>query len=100
MFLIYTTLPNKESALKMGEVLLSKKLICCSNIFSVTSQYFWEDKLTTDDEYAAYFKTDSKNLDEAVLCIEENHPYEVPLIARREIMMNENYESWADGILK
>lgn len=91
---IYTTFPDKETAIQIGNKLLEEKLMVCSNIFPITSQYNWKDELHEDIEYATYFKTSLLKADDAVKRLLELHPYEIPLITRENKAVNKTYESW------
>ena len=54
---IYTNVSNKSDAVALGKGLLDAKLIACSNISEVTSQYFWKGSYHEESEYCVSFKT-------------------------------------------
>ena len=55
--IIYSSFPTKDSALRIGKLLLDAGLIACSNVFEIESQYVWKGKFHEEAEYGAHFKT-------------------------------------------
>lgn len=91
---IYITNPDEETAKKIAEYLLSKRLIACANIFPIKSFYFWENKLIKDNEFVLIiksFENKYKKIEEEVRKI---HPYKVPLIAKIKVEINNDYLDW------
>lgn len=99
MILIYSTFPDEQTAARIGKALLDKKLICCSNIFPIRSQYVWEGKVVDDNESAAFFKTTIGKQHEAIESLTQLHPYDVPIIASRKTDINAGYLDWANEFL-
>ncbi len=79
--LLYSTFPNKESALKAAHALVEKRLIACANVTdSVTSVYRWEGKIAQENEVILIAKTQQKTLATAMSELKRLHPYTVPCI--------------------
>ena len=95
---IYVTFPNLEEAKRLGQILLEQRLIACANYHPIRSDYIWKGQLTTDDEFAASFKTLIPLEEKVRKCIEDAHSYVVPLIASHEMKVNESYYEWMKGL--
>ncbi|WP_167907058.1 divalent-cation tolerance protein CutA [Thermococcus sp. CX2] len=101
MILVYTTFPDWESAEKTVKTLLEKKLIACANLREHKAFYWWEGKITEDNEVGALLKTDVSKWKELKEVIIELHPYTVPLIMRIDIdKVNGEYARWLEEVLK
>ena len=76
---VYITTPSKEAAIELGRILVESRLAACVNILpSMTSLYWWENKVTQSEEAVLLAKT-SANLVEALMKkVEAHHPYAVP----------------------
>ena len=76
---VYSTYPNKETALAAARLLVEMKLAACVNIYPpMTSVYTWESKREETTELAAFIKTRRTLADKAIAAAWEIHPYEVP----------------------
>jgi periplasmic divalent cation tolerance protein len=76
---VYSTYPNKETALAAARLLVEKKLAACVNIYPpMMSVYTWEGKREETAELAAFIKTRRTLADQAIAAAWEVHPYEVP----------------------
>ncbi len=91
---VYITYANEISAKKVSSYLVDKKLIACTNIFPITSAYWWENKVQMEGEFVSIVKTIPENWKSLVAAVEEVHPYEVPCIMKMEVEANEKYEDW------
>lgn len=96
---ITTNLSRKKDAIKLGKELLDNNLIVCSNINKTTSQYYWKGKYHEEVEYQASFKTSIGRKAQAIKFIKKNHPYEIPLIASKDLEISNSYKAWMDEIL-
>ncbi|MGB3470636.1 MAG: divalent-cation tolerance protein CutA [Erythrobacter sp.] len=79
--LIYTPLPDAETARAIAGTLLDEKLIACANILGpVESVFVWEGRTQSAQEVAVLFKTTQECLDLAVSRLGALHPYKTPAI--------------------
>jgi len=79
--LVLTNLPNKVSAEKLAEILITSQLAACVNILSTcTSVYQWQGKLKKADELPMMIKTTRKQYQALEATILKYHPYELPEI--------------------
>ncbi|MBT8233238.1 MAG: divalent-cation tolerance protein CutA [Saprospiraceae bacterium] len=96
---IYSSFPTKDSALRIGKLMLEEGLIACVNVFKMDTQYIWKGKFHEEDEYGAYFKTSIYKKNQVIKYINSHHPYEIPLITNEEVVVNNAYKAWMDSFL-
>ena len=78
---IYTPLPDAETARDIARTLLEENLVACANILSEMESVFrWEGHIDTSKEVAVLFKTTSDAIDPAVSRLGALHPYSTPVI--------------------
>ena len=94
IYFIYVTHPNKDHADKISKILLDKKLIACSNIFPITSCYFWNNKMENEQEWVSINKSVPGLVDSINKTINEHHEYDVPCILNWSVNANEEYYQW------
>ncbi len=78
--LILTTAGSREEAQQIAELLVGRHLAACVQITSISSTYWWKEKVTTEAEYLLLIKTTSDRYPEAEEAIQSHHSYEVPEI--------------------
>lgn len=83
--IIYITINNYDSAVKLANILLEKRLVACSNILGnqenpITSIYRWEGIVETDKEIIIICKSKEELMEEIVKTVQANHPYTIPAI--------------------
>ncbi|MEM0230859.1 MAG: divalent-cation tolerance protein CutA [Candidatus Woesearchaeota archaeon] len=92
--LAYTTCPSKKNAEEIAELLISKKLVACANMFRIDSIYKWNGRVERAREYALILKTRASNFNSVKREIEKVHPYDVPCILKMEAEANKEYYRW------
>jgi len=99
IFLICTTVENKEDAERLAGMLLDRKLIACAQISApITSLYRWKGVTTSATEYTLSLKTAATCLDSVQALLREHHPYELPEIIIQEIVKgSDEYFQWVLG---
>lgn len=97
--LIYTTLPDLETAERFGATLIDQRLVACVNLFpGVVALYEYDGKRERASEVAAILKTTAARLEAALAAAKEAHPYEVPaLIVLDPAHTDPKFLSWADA---
>ena len=79
--LIWCPFPDRDSARSVANELLDRKLIGCANLFGgIESIFEWAGERSESQEIGVLFKTNSNLLREAILCLDEIHPYDTPAI--------------------
>ena len=94
--IIVTTLPDAETAQRIGTQLVEERLAACVNLLpGVTSLYHWQGKMETASEVMALFKTTSDLWPSFEQRLKELHPYDVPeiLVVKPEAVA-ESYAQW------
>jgi len=97
---VYVTFPDRKSANKISKHLLKNKLIVCSNIFQVSSEYWWKKRIEKTREVAMLAKTTDKKFAEVKKEIIRLHPYKVPVIEKIKASANTSAEKWIRSYLK
>jgi periplasmic divalent cation tolerance protein len=97
--LIYSTFSDFDSAKKIAEDLLSKKLVACCNISGpVKSLYNWGGDICEDNEYKLLIKAKDTNYQKIEEHILEKHPYDNPCIFSINMDKgSENFLNWIDS---
>ena len=79
--LVYLTTTNSEEAARIGEVLVTERLVASVNILGeVRSIYRWEGEIHGKKEALLIAKTDTLRVDEIVDRIRSLHSYQCPCI--------------------
>ena len=79
--LVVTNLPDRESAEKLADLLIERRLAACVNILApCTSVYRWQGEIQHDEEHPLLIKPVHDRYAELEASIRANHPYELPEI--------------------
>jgi|SRR3954468_14768717 periplasmic divalent cation tolerance protein len=79
--LVYTTFPDEEVALSVGEMLVRDGLAACMNVIpGMRSVYCWQGAVERGTEVIAIIKTHTALRDEVGTALKARHPYETPII--------------------
>jgi periplasmic divalent cation tolerance protein len=79
--LIWSPLPDRETAERIAATLLDEALVACANIIGgMTSLFVWKGERGRDEEVGVLFKTNAAVLDRAIARLGELHPYDEPAI--------------------
>jgi periplasmic divalent cation tolerance protein len=77
--LVLVTVPNRETADKLGEALVGERLAACVNVVAgVRSIYRWKGAVERDDELLCICKTTRDGFERLRARVVELHPYELP----------------------
>lgn len=99
---VFTTTNEREIAEKIAEHLIQKRLAACIQIIGpITSQYWWEGKITKDSEFLIIAKTKVDRYPEVEKAIKDVHNYTVPeILAVPVIAGNLDYLHWLNEELE
>jgi periplasmic divalent cation tolerance protein len=79
--LVYTTFPDVDIALSIGEGLVRDRLIACINVLpGMRSVYAWKGAVEQGQEAVAILKTRKGLQDQVHQALRERHPYETPVV--------------------
>jgi periplasmic divalent cation tolerance protein len=79
VLLVMTSLPDRASAERIADALVTEGLAACINILAgCTSVYHWEGKLNHTDEVPLLIKTTRSAYPRLEAALRKLHPYELP----------------------
>jgi periplasmic divalent cation tolerance protein len=79
--LVLTSLPDRDSAENLAELLIERRLAACVSILApCASVYRWQGEIQHDEEHPLLIKTVQDRYAELEASIRANHPYELPEI--------------------
>ena len=79
--LVYTTFPDADAALAVGEALVRLRLAACVNVLpGMRSVYAWKGAVERADEVVALIKSREALAGPLSAALKERHPYETPII--------------------
>jgi periplasmic divalent cation tolerance protein len=79
--LIYTTFPDEEMGLAVGETLVREGLAACVNVIpGMRSVFAWKGAVERGSEAVGLVKTREGLRDAAAAALKARHPYETPII--------------------
>jgi len=93
---IFITTGTDGEARRVAEALLEQRKAACVNIVpTVTSLFWWENRIDSDQESLLIVKSKASLLDEIVSLVKGIHSYDVPeVIALPIIGGNADYLQW------
>jgi len=99
--IIMSTTDSKESAIKIADELLKKKIAACVNMLpNVLSRYWWQGKIESEEEHVLLIKTAESLFPEVSRVIKELHSYKCPEIISLPIIAgSEEYLNWLNSSL-
>lgn len=92
--LFYIPTSSSESAQKLADLLLNKKLVGCINIFPVTSMYHDVGMIAREGEFVLLAKTINNLVPQVEKVLEGEHPYDTPCILSFQVKANTSYYDW------
>jgi periplasmic divalent cation tolerance protein len=79
--LVYTTFPDLDTGLSIGEALVRAKLVACANVWpGMRSVYSWKGAVERGEEAVGLLKTRVGLKEEVAAALLVQHPYETPII--------------------
>lgn len=76
---IESTTGSLDEAKKLATALVERRLAACAQIVGpITSTFWWEGKVQSEEEFLLLFKVPLENARAATAAIEELHGYDVP----------------------
>jgi periplasmic divalent cation tolerance protein len=95
--IIITTAACEESAKKIAEVLVEKRLAACVQMFPVKSVYVWQGKVCKESEITLHIKSKASLFGMVSEAIKAHHSYQVPEIIQIPIADGSaDYLKWID----
>jgi periplasmic divalent cation tolerance protein len=79
LFLVFSTTPDIDTAVRIGRALVEKSLAACVNVLpAVRSIYAWQGAVQDETEVLMIIKTTAERFPELRDRLLEMHPYELP----------------------
>ncbi|MBI3033837.1 divalent-cation tolerance protein CutA [Candidatus Woesearchaeota archaeon] len=98
MISVYITFRDEPEARSIARHLLEKRLIACANIFPVKSMFWWQGKVTDEQEVAMLAKAPKRNFGRIKDEVRKLHSYEVPCIVSLPVEhKDEDFSKWVEG---
>jgi len=93
---ILVTAPDTDAAHRIARKVTEAKKAACVNIIpSLSSLYWWQGKLTEENEALLLIKTRKALFNEVAALVKSVHPYQVPeIIALPVLNGNSEYLKW------
>ena len=93
---VLSTAPDRETAERIGEALLTERLAACVQYEAVRSQYWWQGELCTDEEVRLTIKTRQALYGTVEAAILRLHPYDCPQVLCLAVdAVSAGYQAWA-----
>ncbi len=90
-YLIYTTVPDIDTARRIAGEMIEKRLAACANILPAhESIYWWEGAVQNETEHVLVFKTSAEKLEALEKAFITAHPYDVPCFVALPIEKGHN----------
>ena len=84
--LVYTTFPDADTALSVGEALVARRLAACVNVLpGMRSVYAWKCAIERGAEVVAILKSREGLFAELAAALKAAHPYETPIILQLDV---------------
>jgi periplasmic divalent cation tolerance protein len=78
--MLLTTLPSREDAARMADLLVGERLAACAQMIAIDSVYRWQGAVRREPETLLLIKTRTALFARAIERIRQEHPYDVPQI--------------------
>ena len=79
--LVYTTFPDLDTGLSIGEALVRAKLVACANVWpGMRSVYSWQGAIEHGQEAVGILKTRVGLKELVAAALKTAHPYETPIV--------------------
>lgn len=92
--LFYITVPDKISGINLGKGSVQKRLAACYNLFPISSQFWWQERVEESEEWVLLLKTAHHRKEDLSSFILQHHPYRVPCIMYWTVEANASYSDW------
>ena len=100
MIILYLTCANDQEAQKISNILLENKLIACARRSSISSSYWWDGKIQSDDEVLLMMESVEEKFDAVEAKVTELHSYDqFVLSAVSVVRTTAGVEKWLEEVL-
>ena len=97
--MLLTTVPSRDAAAKIANMLLDEKLAACVQLLPIESFYVWDGKTQNAAEILLLIKTRTALFESAIARIKAVHSYAVPQIVALPFSAGfAGYFHWMDEV--
>lgn len=101
MIILFLTCANANEAKTISKALLESKLVACVRQSSVSSSYWWDNKIQNDDEVLLMIESVEEKFDEIEAVVTKLHSYdEYVLTAVQVLRTTPGVEKWLKDVIK
>lgn len=86
MIILFLTCANAEEANTISAALLKNKLVACVRQSTVSSSYWWENKIQNDDEVLLMMESVEEKFDEINAKVNELHSYDQYVLTAVQVL--------------
>lgn len=96
---VYSTTPSAQVANDISAALVRDRLAACvQTVPGITSTYWWDGKVNTEQEHLLIIKTRRSLFDSLASAITKLHPYDTPeIVAQPVVTGSQKYLDWIDA---
>jgi periplasmic divalent cation tolerance protein len=96
IYFVYVTTSGRDEAARIASTLVGERLAACANtIPGMTSTYWWDGSVQTNEECVVILKTAADRLAALRRRITEIHSYDLPCVVAMEITdSSPEYREW------
>ncbi len=99
--ILYVTVPDAETAERIGRALIEDRLAACVNILpGMRSLYRWRDAIETCEETVLIVKTTKPSVNEARKRIISLHPHEIPCVIVFPVDRESSHSAYLDWLIQ
>lgn len=95
---VVTTTDSREEADRLARGSVEARVAGCAQVLGpITSSYWWDGKVESDEEWQVIFKTTARSYGSLEQYVRESHSYDVPEILCLPVTAgNRAYLDWLD----
>jgi periplasmic divalent cation tolerance protein len=99
---VMTTVDSRDEAQNIAQALVQRRLAGCVQVIGpLTSVYWWQEEIATDEEWLCIAKSQRDLYPELEKTLRQIHPYDVPeILAVPVVAGNPDYLAWLTSELQ
>lgn len=91
-------MPTRADADRLARLLVEGRLAGCVHVNETASTYRWTGEVRQEAEFVVEARTTLRNQRQVVLRMEQDHPYDTPLVESWPVdMVPQRYAAWLAG---
>lgn len=91
---------DKDELIRIGNILLERKLVAGIQLYDADSMYWWDDEIVIDKEYRLEARTVSNHFDAIRDIIIKEHHYDVCEVLSIPLNnLSDKFKNWIDNVV-